>query len=347
MRSLLASNWPVSYMEQALFVQKIEAELERLEAAQRSIVVYQATRPTQKEWEQAYVVQSGKSLPITPGSRLLWWDWRSGRVKMHTTAYDLEIGTESSGTVYEWSSIKREQGPYRFIGAASGSGDVRNAQFKQVGVSQASYNSIPLGSIVLSPEFQMKQKVRAIELFFNIKFNSTAELTLQLRQARAYENQEPFGSTIVNNVFDEAVQTGPSFTRAARTHVVNDYDIELFDVAAAAQDADQRLFGKVVVYNVADVTDDDGHNEVVNIGNMAYRFEAYSFPSTGAADYKYWHGGGINRGSYPISEGLKLSMLGTSSVPQQSPDSRIWAYAWFDTDYTVNISPLGGFHDVS
>jgi len=353
MRSLLSSDWPVSYMEQALFVQKIEAELERLEATQQSVVIYQATRPTQKEWEQGYVIQTGRPLPITPGSKLIWWDYRSGRAKLHTTSYDELSGTQSSGTVYEWSSIKRDQGPYRFLGASSGLGNMWNAQFKQVGDIQSSVAGTPAGSLILQPEFQSFQKLRAIELYFNLKYSSTAQLCLMLRQSRTFEDPNPGDgvSTVINNVFDEVISSGPAYTRAQRTFnpfsTSNDYVIELFDVNAAAQDADQRLFGKVTIHNIVDVTDEDNKFETVNIGNIAYQWEAYSFPSTGSADFEYIHGGGITRNSYPLSEGMGLFMYDTGGIAtNQNPDSRIWAYGWYDTDYTINISPLGGFNDV-
>jgi len=346
MTRLNSSNWPVSYMEQALYVQKIEAEIERLEAAQQTVVVYQATRPTRKEFEQAYVVQTGKPLPIVPGSKLLWWDWASSRARLHTTAYDLVDGTESSGAIYEWSSTKREQGPYRFLGSASGMGSIWNTQFKQVGKTTATSSvSSLMGSAVLEPKFQMQQRLRAIEIFFDFKFNSTATLVLGMVKNRTFFDPTPFGSAIVHNVFDEEVDATPTFTQAARTFVEDDY-IELFDVAAAAQDADQRLFGKVTVYNPVDNVDNDGGNEVSNIGNTTYRWEVYSFPTTGAANFIFNHGGGVCRDSYPIAAGITLQMMSLPSTTQHNPASRSWAYGWFDTDYTVNISPLGGFNDV-
>lgn len=346
-RALDSSQWPVSYVEQALFVQKMEAELNRLEAAQQSVVLEQATRPIQKEWEQAYVQQTGRNLPITPGSKLIWWDWRTNRARLHTTAYDLVNGTETSGNVYEWSSTKREQGPYRFLGASGGTGNIWNAQFKEVGNVQSSLVSTPIGSIVLSPDVQMKQQMMAIELYFNLRYSNTATLVLQLRQARTYDNTVmAFASSAAHNLFDEDVKAGPVYARANRTNIYSDYDIELFGVAAEAMDANQRLFGRVILHSPADILREDGEGDVSNMSNMTYQWEAFIFPSTGSAAFRYNNGMGVCRNSFPISEGLTLNMLSLASSPQQNYRSRIWAYGWYGTPYTANIASLGGFYDV-
>jgi uncharacterized coiled-coil protein SlyX len=78
-------DYPTDPADQAQYVSDLNAIITNLNVAidqNANKVVYlsQASEPTQNEWETAYTVQTGGSLPIPPSATLLWNDTTSNNV---------------------------------------------------------------------------------------------------------------------------------------------------------------------------------------------------------------------------------------------------------------------------
>lgn len=81
-------EWPASYMGQRLLIQQIEDQVNLLESVNTPVIVNAETEPSQYDFEQAYIRQTGRKLPIQPGTKLLWRNILTNRIKQYTTTYD-------------------------------------------------------------------------------------------------------------------------------------------------------------------------------------------------------------------------------------------------------------------
>jgi hypothetical protein len=80
-------TWPTNWIEQAVYYQRLVAELAQLQAQAQTVTVPSFTRPTQAMWEDAYSQQVGQIKPIQPGTRLFWFDLKNGTPKRFATVY--------------------------------------------------------------------------------------------------------------------------------------------------------------------------------------------------------------------------------------------------------------------
>lgn len=103
-------EWPVSYAEQKLYAEELVRRVSVLQAVTVPIVVEAIAVPSRNDWESAYVIATGQNPPIIPGTKLLWQDLRENRIRMFTTVYDINNGTETSGEIYPWSSLNKVVG---------------------------------------------------------------------------------------------------------------------------------------------------------------------------------------------------------------------------------------------
>lgn len=113
-------NWPVNYTEQSLTVDKLRKQLDRAKSANTTVIIHNFRQPTQKDWETAFITQTGQQLPIPPGTRLRWIDPRSGLTHSFSTIHDVNSGKTTSGTVYKTPSPEYERGALRLIGSVRG-----------------------------------------------------------------------------------------------------------------------------------------------------------------------------------------------------------------------------------
>jgi hypothetical protein len=113
--------WPANYSEQLLYTKQLQERLEKARTAISQVVVYSLSAPTQSAWETAYVTQTGRGLPILPGTRLTWIDPTTGRVRAFSTTYDRAGGEESSGNVLEQISSRWPHGGLRLLGSSRAS----------------------------------------------------------------------------------------------------------------------------------------------------------------------------------------------------------------------------------
>jgi hypothetical protein len=80
-------TWPVPYIEQAVYYQRLLDELSTYQANNKPITVHSFSEPTQEQWEAAYIAQGLHQPPIRPGARLYWFDLKNGTTKAYTTVW--------------------------------------------------------------------------------------------------------------------------------------------------------------------------------------------------------------------------------------------------------------------
>lgn len=77
--------WSGDCGEQSLFIESLKQQLQAaltVAESQQATPVYlsQTTEPTQGQWEAAYTAQTGRALPITPSTQLIWWNSADNRL---------------------------------------------------------------------------------------------------------------------------------------------------------------------------------------------------------------------------------------------------------------------------
>lgn len=80
----LFSFWNQDNLSQTLFIERLKTYTKDLlayavDATSDVVILTQDSEPTQFEWEQAWLSQTGKMLPISPTGILYWYDTRTGR----------------------------------------------------------------------------------------------------------------------------------------------------------------------------------------------------------------------------------------------------------------------------
>lgn len=108
-RNSIPSIWPVDCVGQQRFVSSLINSLDQaitLFNSNRLYTVFlkQVKEPTKAEWESAWMIQTGRSLPIPPNAELLWYNVISGKLDgvYKTTPNDgtpVRLDTGAPGTV--------------------------------------------------------------------------------------------------------------------------------------------------------------------------------------------------------------------------------------------------------
>lgn len=80
------TTWPVNYIEQDAVYRRLLKTYEQKLVQATGVEIASFDEPSQEEWENAYVTQTGQVPPILPGE-LLWKDLRNGTYKSYTTIY--------------------------------------------------------------------------------------------------------------------------------------------------------------------------------------------------------------------------------------------------------------------
>lgn len=117
MTSILTENWPVNYIEQYSFMEEVQKNIANIKARSKQVIIKSLIEPTQRQWEDAYFVYTGQPSPIEVGTKLIWFNLKSGRPKLYTTINDLNGGLNSSGTVYPYIKRNRKTNGFRLIGS--------------------------------------------------------------------------------------------------------------------------------------------------------------------------------------------------------------------------------------
>lgn len=110
--------WPVSYADQKHHADFLLARAKILYARKTPITLNRFIEPTQAEWENAYVLETGLPLPIPVGTKLIWRSMRSGRVLTYGTLNDSNSGSSSTGIVYNMLNMEYNRPSFRLLGVA-------------------------------------------------------------------------------------------------------------------------------------------------------------------------------------------------------------------------------------
>lgn len=155
-------TWPVGKVEQLLKIKALQRQLEEVQSGRRSVVLHSYHPPVRADWELAYQQQRSGTLPIPPGTKLCWYDMRSGWVKTYTTAWDRENGTTTSGEIYSYSQNQNSD-YFRFIGNMDVAGYIRGAE-----------NNTPNLHFGLDIGKRIRQRCLALEIYFRISMPTAA-----------------------------------------------------------------------------------------------------------------------------------------------------------------------------
>lgn len=108
--------WPVSYADQKNYADFLLSRAKILYARRTPITVNKYTQPTQGDWENAYVTETGLPLPIPVGVKLFWRSLYTGKVLQFGTINDSVNGTVSTGEVFNLLDMDYAQPSFRFLG---------------------------------------------------------------------------------------------------------------------------------------------------------------------------------------------------------------------------------------
>jgi hypothetical protein len=117
--TLYEKTWPVNLAEQRSLLQRILQRTQDVCVRSQPIFLKQATEPTRSEWETAFVAQTGASLPVPPGVKLIWMDILKGECKSFTTTNDGSNGLSSLGNIYKYIDTTWDRPSIRLLGYAS------------------------------------------------------------------------------------------------------------------------------------------------------------------------------------------------------------------------------------
>lgn len=155
-------TWPVGKVEQHLKIKALQRQLEEVQSGRRSVVLHSYHPPVRADWELAYQQQRSGTLPIPPGTKLAWYDLRSGWVKTYTTAWDRENGTATSGEIYAYSQNQNSD-YFRFLGNLDVAGYIRGAE-----------NNTPNLHFGLDIGKRIRERLLMLEIFFRFTMPTAA-----------------------------------------------------------------------------------------------------------------------------------------------------------------------------
>lgn len=149
-------SWPVGKVEQLLKIQALQRQLEEVQSGRRSVVLHSYHQPARADWELAYQQQRSGTLPIPPGTKLCWYDMRSGWARTYTTAWDRENGTATSGEIYNYSQNQNSD-YFRFLGNVDVAGYFRGPENNHPDV----HFGVDIGT-------KIRHRLLFIEIYFRI-----------------------------------------------------------------------------------------------------------------------------------------------------------------------------------
>lgn len=155
-------SWPVGKVEQLIKLQALQRQLDEVQSGRRSVVLHSYRSPIKADWELAYQEQRQADLPIPPGTKLCWYDMRSGWMKVYTTAWDQENGTATSGEIYAYSQNQNSD-YFRFIGNMDVAGYIRGGE-----------NNTPTLHFGLDIGKRVRQRLLMLDIYFRVTMPTAA-----------------------------------------------------------------------------------------------------------------------------------------------------------------------------
>lgn len=119
--------WPPSLGDETVYLQRMSDRLNAARTSLSSIVLHSFVEPTTDKWNAAWITKTALPPPIPPGTKLSWYNLRTGRINLYTTVNDLQNGLSSSGDVVLWETEKKDLSCFRFLGGLSSRGTILSA----------------------------------------------------------------------------------------------------------------------------------------------------------------------------------------------------------------------------
>lgn len=129
------SRWSVNYAEQKVVAEALEKRLRILEAQAKTVFYYGIKKPSQGDWEEAYAQQTGLSLPIYPGIRLIWMNTDRNFITSYATIWDKQNGKATSGIVRNYTNTQQSMGSFRLLGYLGAYGSFISSDLLGIGSS--------------------------------------------------------------------------------------------------------------------------------------------------------------------------------------------------------------------
>lgn len=112
---LYTTQWSTNQQQQKEYIRRFEMLLNQFEARKTPIVFRSKSPPVQADWDTAWVTQSGLSLPIPPGTKLVWYDLTKQMMFTYTVPFDQLGGLQSSGQVVRSIDQSYDRPPMRLL----------------------------------------------------------------------------------------------------------------------------------------------------------------------------------------------------------------------------------------
>lgn len=315
-------SWPVGKVEQLLKLQTLQRQLEEVQSGRRSVVLHSYHPPARAAWELAYQEQRSASLPIPPGTKLCWYDMRSGWMRTYTTAWDLENGTASSGEIYTYSQNQNAD-YFRFLGNLDVAGYIRGAE-----------NNTPTLHFGLDIGKRVRQRLLMLDIYFflsmpiaavtNYLYLNYGNLVTQIDVSGVLYRQAEGGHTGVPPVTTSAVNNSSSQTPPYRLSQMD---------ARPAGDTDAPFYGVIKILNPFGARIEDSRPDgIAQTTVMGYLFKpTAAYPAT-AFDYQFRQFAGVKLTNLNMDQYYRI-LSTTSNVGADDNTARIgsgWVYGYFD-----------------
>lgn len=108
-------SWPLGYADQKNYADYLLERAKILYARRVPITINKFIQPSQADWENAYVAETGLPLPIPVGVKMFWRSLTSGRVIQFGTINDSSNGTISTGTVFNLLNMEYTRPSLRLL----------------------------------------------------------------------------------------------------------------------------------------------------------------------------------------------------------------------------------------
>lgn len=230
-------SWPVGKVEQLLKLKTLQRQLEEVQSGRRSVVLHSYHQPVRADWELAYQQQRSGNLPIPPGTKLCWYDMRSGWMKTYTTAWDRENGTATSGEIYPYSQNQNAD-YFRFIGNMDVAGYIRGAE-----------NNTPNLHFGLSIGKRIRQRLLLLDIYFAIT-TPTAAVTnyIYLNYGNLVTQVDVSGVLYRQVEGGNVVGTGPTSAANNSSSQTQPYRLSSFPARLASYN-DETVIGQLKILN--------------------------------------------------------------------------------------------------
>jgi hypothetical protein len=330
--------WPANWAERRAVVKDAVDRLEQLEAIATPVVVHSFAEPTQDQWEAAFVKATGLLPPIPPGTKMMWYDLRAKEMRAYTTAYDLQLGAETSGTVVPWVKPANTQSAFRFLGYLNPVSGYLMSAWSDTGNG--------FNTLLVNPALWQSRGLIALEIYYEINGDTTDALTLGFDSQVydfGFEAEDAGYDTITlviapNRATNPAVSTVTNYELGSRSQSWLPITAQFWNTTAS----DQRAIGKIHISTPIGINVPGSDQELMktHAPNVAVRGVEFGPTLTSASLDQYWcfaemaERRDLSRPRLMVKEMTTYPTAGTDIV---DVDNRAWVYGYFNQQTPANL----------